>query len=152
MEKLASSVTIMLALLVSLIILYLGIQHVSKNSISLADRLWVRLPFSLYLGWICVASIVNISVALYASDWNRLGLSEEAWTFIMLAAAALLAFRVGIRYRDWAYTAVFVWAFIAIGINNGDHPVIARSAYVLAAVLLVFALYVLIRSGRRGKM
>ncbi|GMK46871.1 tryptophan-rich sensory protein [Paenibacillus glycanilyticus] len=152
LEKLASSVTIMFALLLALILIYTGVRQKTIRSLTRAERLWVLLPFSLYLGWICVASIVNVSVALYASDWNRLGLSEEAWTVIMLLVAALLCKWVGGKYRDGAFMAVFVWAFVAIGVNNGGkHPVIAWTAYSLATLLAVLAVYTLFR-GRRKRL
>ncbi|MBP3965079.1 TspO/MBR family protein [Paenibacillus lignilyticus] len=141
LEKLTASVIIMFSLLFTLIILYTRIRSFSKRPFALADRIFVFLPFSLYLGWICVATIVNVAVALYAFHWNRFGISDEAWTIFMLIIAAMLASWMGIRYNDQAVVTVFIWAFIAIGVSNDSHLVIAYTAYFLALLLFIRTLY-----------
>jgi hypothetical protein len=103
----------------------------------------VQLPFSLYLGWISVATIVNISVVLYANDWSGWGLTNEAWTIIMLVVAAGLAVWMGSRYVDPVYIAVFVWAFVAIGASVRATANIQIGAWVLAAALFIYALTLL---------
>ncbi|SDW76973.1 tryptophan-rich sensory protein [Paenibacillus sp. CF384] len=141
LEKLKTSVIIMFSLLLTLIILYTRLRSFSNKPFTLADRIFVLLPFSFYLGWICVASIVNVAVALYAFHWDRFGISEEAWTIIMLMIAAWLAIWMSTRNNDWAIATVFIWAFIAIGVSNDSHLVIAYTAYILALLLFITTLY-----------
>ncbi|MFK7691460.1 hypothetical protein [Paenibacillus sp. HJGM_3] len=135
-----SSVFIMFGLLTTLFVVYIS----TRSSSGGAPAQWfVQLPFSLYLGWMTVATLVNVAVVLYANDWSGWGLSPEIWTLIMLVAATLLAVLVGGRYVDPAYIAVFVWAFIAIGASVRVSGSIKLAAWLLAASLFVYALSLL---------
>ncbi len=135
-----STVFIMFGLLITLTVVYLKTR---SNTRSTAVQWLVQLPFSLYLGWISVATIVNISVVLYANDWSGWGLTNEAWTIIMLVVAAGLAVWMGSRYVDPVYIAVFVWAFVAIGASVRATANIQIGAWVLAAALFIYALTLL---------
>lgn len=86
--KLVSSVWIMLALLVTLIVIYHLTRQIRKGSVSRVVRFWVQIPFSVYLAWISVATILNISVTLTAYDWNGWGISEVIWASFVLVLAA----------------------------------------------------------------
>ncbi|MBM7540985.1 TspO/MBR family protein [Amphibacillus cookii] len=126
-----ATVVVMLALLVSLIILYKKVQR-------RAIRLFDLISFSLYLAWISVATITNISYYLVEIGWNRFGLSDQVWTIGLLIISACLA--IGFRYRqnDLIYPLVFVWAIIGIGVENqGRYPVVSSVAYVVVGVIVV---------------
>jgi len=144
-EKLASSIFIMLALLISLIVIYTAIRK-DKQPPTPGERFFVRLPFSIYLGWICVATIVNEAVVLYAADWNGLGLSDVAWTIILLIAASLLAIVIGFRFLDPAFILVFIWSFIAIAVKQGQLPAVSLTACIGAGVLTAAAIVIWIQT------
>ena len=128
------SVLIIAALLITLIVLYERIKAVPHSW-------WELAPFSIYLGWISVAAIANISFTLKDAGWNGFGLSDTVWTIIMLAVAALLAIVFKFRNRDWLYPLVFVWAFIGIGVRNAeDYSTVSYIAYGLAAVIFIAAI------------
>lgn len=135
-----SSVFIMFGLLTTLFVVYICTRSTSSSA---SVQWFVQLPFSLYLGWMSVATIVNLAVVLYANDWTGWGLSPENWTLIMLGVATVLAVLVGGRYMDPAYIAVFVWAFIAIGASVRVSGSIKLVAWMLAASLFVYALSLL---------
>ena len=59
----------MAGLLVSLLAIYTKLR-VGLEKRSLADRLLVETPFSIYLGWITVATVANISQVLYVLGWR----------------------------------------------------------------------------------
>ena len=86
-------------------------------------EIWlVKLPFSIYLGWVSVATIVNAAVYLYKIGWDGFGISETAWTIIMLIVGMILAVLVSFRYRDSVYPLVFTWAYIAIALKQRMSP------------------------------
>lgn len=127
------SVIVMAALLLTLIALYQRIKD--------EHSLWDTMPFSIYLGWICVATIANISYYLTFVNWKGFGLSDVSWTFIMLIAATLLAAVFAYKNRDPIFSFVFIWAFIGIGARNADsYPSISYTAIILAAFILVLAI------------
>ncbi|CAM4185613.1 hypothetical protein FHS16_000119 [Paenibacillus endophyticus] len=147
-EKLGSSVFVMLALLLSLVSIYTAVRK-GKQAPTWGERYLIRLPFSIYLGWISTATIVNITVALSATDWNGFGLSDVIWTIILLVIATLLAVTIGFAYLDPAFILVFIWSFIAIAVKGGQQADVTLAAFILAALLAATAVYVLIIANKR---
>ena len=127
------SVVAMLAILLSLIGAYLQLgigKRVSREYKWLA-----QMPFSIYLGWITVATIVNVASALYISRWDGWGISAVGWTAIMLIVGAVIAAIVTVQRADIAFTLVFVWAYVAIAIRHLNTPLIWITALAAAIVL-----------------
>jgi len=129
----------MLTILVSLISLYR--QFDKTDSPLTPSEVWlVKIPFSIYLGWISVATISNISQVLFFTGWNGFGLSPEIWTVTMLAVAAALGILMLLRERDFAYSAVLIWAFIGIAAKQADNPIIVYSAWTAAGLIILWSL------------
>jgi hypothetical protein len=112
-EMVPLSVLIMLALLVTLIAIYARL-NVGKSNAQVWEKYLVHLPFSVYLGWISVAAIANITVLLVFSHWNGLGMSEQFWTITVITVAIILAIVVIIRQSDIYYALVVGWALLGI--------------------------------------
>ncbi|NJP38746.1 tryptophan-rich sensory protein [Alkalicoccus luteus] len=132
-EWFAVSMIPMGALFITLIMIYAAIRRAGKVSV------WTKLPFSIYMGWISVAFIVNIGIL-----FNSIGLedgfllSNVAWTVVIIAAGALIAAGVMQFLRDAVYPAVFVWAYLGIFVERADaYPAIAWTA--LAGALFITA-------------
>jgi translocator protein len=144
------SVAAMVLLLVSLIAIYR--KTAGLVSPTPGEGWLVKLPFSIYLGWISVATIVNVSIVLKKNGWDGFGLSETAWAVIMLCVGALLAVLVSFPYRNWAYPLVFVWAYVAIAVEQRDSSRVYMTALVLAGLILVYTVWIayLKLSGRRS--
>ena len=138
------SVIVMILLLLTLIRLYVKAKAVDASFLD-------RLPFSVYLGWISVATIANISYYLTYIEWNGFGVSASIWTFILLIVATLLAFYILITKNDWVYPLVFVWAFVGIGVQNqgADVPLVVYSSYVFAALVLVVTVFFALKQRKR---
>jgi len=147
-ELLPLSVLIMLALLGTLIVIYTGIRQV-QGPTTLGERLFVYLPFSVYLGWISVATIVNITVLLYDLEWDGFGLGATTWTLIGIAVTVVLAALIGYRFSDAAFMLVFVWALVGIGVKqqSGDSTV-STAAFVAAGLVFLLMLGMLLRRRR----
>lgn len=130
------SVIAMLGILLSLIGAY-WILHSHPRSRSKSDRWFIQIPISIYLGWISVATIVNIALALYASNWNGGGIPSPVWTAIMLVIAAAIALRLLLTQRDLAFAWVMVWAFVAIAVRQANIMLIAIVATGLAIIIAI---------------
>jgi hypothetical protein len=115
------------------------------------ERWSVHIPFSTYLAWISVATIVNIAAALYANNWDGFGLSNPAWTVIMLIVGAAIAGILSLQRGDIAFTLVFVWAYIAVAIRQFEVPAIRITA-VVAALVLVALLFFSRRSRQSARV
>jgi len=141
----------MAVLLLSLIILYTGIQREAKWP-TLPEKLLVLLPFSVYLGWINVATIVNVSVVLKDAQIPLFQTGESIWAAAVLAVAALLAVWTGGRYRDYALMLVFVWAFLGIAVEQRDNATVMIAAILAALVVAVYALWLSIVTNRKKQV
>ncbi len=124
----------MLALLATLIVMYERLE-IGQISVSRKEFWLVNLPFSIYLGWITVATIANVTSVLDYLNWNGWGISPEIWTAIMLAVGVILAFLMNRRRADVAYLLVLIWAFAGIAIKHVAVPFVNISAW-LAVVLV----------------
>ncbi|MDA0987199.1 MAG: tryptophan-rich sensory protein [Bacteroidetes bacterium] len=105
------SVIIMAGLLITLI----KIADIFRASVLSKKESWfVRLPFSIYFGWITVATIANITVFLVYIGWNGFGLSDSFWTVVVLLVGALIGSWQMLRDRFFPYGLVLIWAYGAI--------------------------------------
>ena len=134
----AASMIAMLCILLPLIGAYWSLPF--KTRISRLQRWLVRTPISIYLAWISVATIVNGAIVLESWQWNGWGINPAVWTVIMLLIAGLITHFVTLPRFDFAYSAVFVWATIAIAIKNADNLFIAGTAIGLSISLIVLLL------------
>jgi len=121
-------------LLVLLIAIYLSLGT-GRTPASMAETWLVRVPFSIYLGWITVATIANVTSLLDYLNWGGWGISPEVWAVVMLVAGAIIASAVSITRGDVAYVLVIVWAFAGITVKHSDTPAVAVTAGAMAAVV-----------------
>ncbi len=128
------------ALLLLLMVVYVRLGT-GRSRVSSGETWLVRVPFSIYLGWITVATIADATSLLDYLDWSGWGLSPEAWAVIMLVVASVIASLVSIARGDIAYVLVIVWAFIGIAVKHSDTQIVAVTA-VIAAVLVALTLLV----------
>ncbi len=127
---------VMLGLLASLIVIYLRLD-IGRSQVTRREQILVDLPFSVYLGWISVATVANFSITLYDLGWNGGGIAPEIWTVLVLLVALSLGAAMIWQRRDIAYALVLIWAFIGINIKQAATPLVAWTALVAAIVLLV---------------
>lgn len=147
-----ATLVVMLALLVSLIVIYVRLG-IGRRPVSAAERWLVHLPFSVYLGWITVATIANVTDVLYYFQWNGFGIDPRLWAAIMLAVASVVALLVAVTRRDIAYLAVLVWAFTGIAAKFPGVPYVESTAWAasaaVGAMILWAAAYHLLSSRRQ---
>ena len=141
------SVLVMLTLLGFLIASYLRL-NVNRSSVTPIEYWSVDVVFSIYLGWITVATVANISDWLYLVEWNGFGISAPIWAVIMLAVASLLGLAMALTRRDAGYLSVLVWAFIGIAVKQAPTQMVALSALVAAILMLGLVVFSLIRRQR----
>jgi len=147
-----ATMVLMAIILVTLVLIYIRLGTGVRQARPLVQWL-VRAPFSVYLGWICVATIANASTLLIDLNWNRWGLRETDWAVIMLLVGTALSAVFSLLRRDWLVNLVVVWAFVGVFMsNNGVEgrmgaAIVALVCAVLAAAGLVAGLI----WGRRPK-
>ncbi len=137
-------VLVMLTLLGLLIASYLRL-NVNHISVSRAERWSVDIPFSVYLGWITVATVANVTDWLFLINWNGFGIHAMSWAVIMIVVASIVGLLMALTRRDAAYLFVLVWSFIGIAVKQTPAPSVVAAAWIAAGLMLVLAIYSLTR-------
>jgi hypothetical protein len=127
------TIVVMLALLGLLIAIYLRLGT-GQAGASAGETWAVRVAFSIYLGWITVATVANATSLLDYLGWGGWGIAPAAWAVIMLVAATAIAAAMSLTRGDIAYIAVIVWAFAGIALKHAGTPLVAITAWVMAAI------------------
>ena len=130
------SMVAMLGILIPLILLYLRLE-INVKKLAFSQRWLVNFPISIYLGWISVATIVNVASVLDFSNWNGWGVSPVIWTVIMMTIASVIGLILVWQRQDLAFAGVLVWALIAIVSKHSDNLTLVIAGWLLAGVLLV---------------
>lgn len=129
------SLLIMLGLLGALASIYERYRS-APGAPGAIERWTVRVPFSLYLGWITVATLANLAVAVWDAGWRPGTPVAALWTVGLVAAGLATGAAVWARRRDAAYVLVLAWAFVGIAVANRGLPLVAVAALAAAALLL----------------
>jgi len=148
-ELFALTVIAMLTLLLSLIAIYLRFE-IGRTRVPAVEEWLVRVPFRIYLGWVTVATIANVTSFLDYVNWSGWGIQPEVWAVIMLVAGAAIASAVGLTRGDVAYMLVIVWAFVGIAVKHAATPLVATAAWVMTVIvvlMLVASAFLKRRSG-----
>jgi hypothetical protein len=141
----------MVGILITLMMIYVRIRQVPAKPI---DRWLIYLPFSIYLGWISVATIANFASAMYITGANSLPVEQQAlWAAVMIGVASAVGAVMLFRYSDVPFALVLVWAFVGIIARHGGVQTVATAAGVASAIVAVILLVrmVMVR-GRVFKM
>ena len=137
----ALSILFMAGLLVTLIAIYLRLNIGRRDaSLTTADKLLYQAPFSLYLGWITVATIANISSVVNYWGWNGFGIDQPIWSAMMMSVAVIVSGVLLINRRNLAYAGVLVWALFGIRSAYATVPMVANTAVIAAALVVALAL------------
>ncbi|MDA3845730.1 MAG: tryptophan-rich sensory protein [Vallitaleaceae bacterium] len=144
-RNLVLSLIIMVILLISLIVIYIRLD-IGKYHPSKTERYMVDMPFSIYLGWISVATIANVVVLLNDTGWSKWGLDDKWWTIIVIIVAVLLAIRYIANRRDVFYGLVIDWALFGIYLERSkDVIIIDEVIYVLLGGIFIISVYMIYR-------
>ena len=107
------SLVLMLLLLGSLITIYVRL-HIGRSGAPNSERYMVHLPFSIYLGWITIATIANVTALLVDAGWNNFGLGEQFWAVLVIAVGIAITMIFLFTRRDIFYALVVDWALLGI--------------------------------------
>ncbi len=117
------SVLIMLTILTSLIMIYRRLE-IESGAPSSKELFLVHLPFSVYLGWITVATIANFTTLLVDQGLSGFWLGEMIWTCLMILVATGFGIFFLLRKMDIPYALVLIWAFYGISAARFNDTII----------------------------
>ena len=143
-EQFPLTLIAMLVLLATLIITYLRLGT-GRTKVSTAETWAVRVPFSIYLGWITVATAANVTSLLDYLNWGGFGIAPEIWMSIVLVAVLVIATLMAFTRRDVAYAMVLLWALAGISVKHAGVTAVVIPTWItfgLVALTLAAAFFV----------
>lgn len=149
-QFLLTSVIVMFLLLASLIAIYLRL-NIGKSTASFREKLAIQIPFSVYLGWITIASIANVAAFLVSVNWDGFGISRETWAILIIIVALIITLLVIVTRKDVAYALVIVWALAGIAVNQAANPNIVTTVEASVAIAAITLGAVILYSKLRNK-
>jgi hypothetical protein len=148
-EVLPLSLVLMLILLGSLIAIYLRLRT-GKSDSARTEKYLVHLPFSIYLGWITIATIANVTALLIDINWNAFGLGEPFWTVAVIIVGIAIALSILFTRRDIFYCLVVDWALLGILLKRLADSTPVQSVIITAIIgMVVVSLGVIAQIVRR---
>ena len=140
-EQVVLSILAMILLFVSLLMIYLRL-NIGLEKVSLKEKICIHAPISVYLGWITVATIANVTAVLVKIKWDGFGISPVVWTMLVLVVATIITILMLLTRKDCQYSAVIIWALLGIYIKRATtNPVENQIIYtVLVSMVIILAI------------
>ena len=120
---------------------------ISKIPRTKLNILFIVAPFSVYLAWICVATIANVSAWLSSMPGDVLSSTPQMWTVIMMSVAAVIAIWIFLKYQSPEFTAVVFWALLGIFLRwrGSEYDLVQTGSIMLMVALLAITIVILVR-------
>lgn len=144
-EYFASTLIVIIVLLVSLVWIWLVLSSAGLPK-DQAEHWMLRIPFSVYVGWVSIATLANLAVVLEEKGLRPFDIGARDWAIGMIVLGGLTALAVGHFRRDLAYLAVFLWAFTGIAFKQDWNGAVAITALVFSAGMVLQCLWILLRN------
>ena len=148
--------------LILLLLLFFCLAYIylltRKEKPACEKLVFLRIPFSVYFGWITVAAIANLAVYAASASWDLYVSAETVWTMFLLISGLIVGGCIICRFRDAVYGAVMLWAYGGILIRHlsasglaGQHPLIVITIVLCLTVFTLVILWPLLgkKAGKR---
>ena len=129
------SIIAMIIILLSLIWIYLRLE-IGKTQVATKEKWFVHIPFSIYLGWITVATIANVTAVLVSAGVESFGLLAEIFTILVISVAVLITFAMLFLRKDYAYSFVVLWAAFGIFLKQLGITSSVNITAIIAVILI----------------
>ncbi len=140
------SIFAMLGILLSLVGIYLRLE-IGKTKVSTREKWFVHVPFSIYLGWITVATIANVTAVLVSAGVEYGGILAEILTITVISVAVLITLAILYIRKDYTYSLVVLWAVLGIFLQQSvSNLTIATTAIIALVIIAAGILFTIIRA------
>ena len=135
------TVIIILMMLFSLIKIDHQIRTMKNEGVEI--NYWIEsFVFSIYYGWVTLATVLNIAAALKFYDWDGWGIPELYWSLIILSITVLIITKLFRSYHDSAFMTVGVWAFFALALRHWESlPILAYFSLGIIMIFLILLIF-----------
>ena len=147
------SLIIMALLLISLITIYIRLGT-GRPGIRNTEKIFVIIAFSVYLGWITIATIANATAFLVKINWNKFGISDQLWTVIVIAVGVLITLITLFSRNDIFYCFVVIWALVGILLKRMADNSMPDQSVIIASIagISIIGLGIILQLIRKKKI
>lgn len=139
-ERLTTSLLAMLTLLISLAIINIKLMDTEDFK----ENLLVKLPFSIYFGWVTVATILNVSILLASYGIQTSEVISIILGCVLIVVATVLGIIIRQKIGIIAYPLTIAWAVTAIAVKqSGKTALMFVSAFAVMALIFSALSFVL---------
>ncbi|NLR68374.1 hypothetical protein HGH92_28970 [Chitinophaga varians] len=135
-ELIPVTVGLILILLASLFIIHVNIG-IGRTTASMPEKLFIHVPFSIYLGWISIATLANITTLLVYAGWTGSVTFQVWWTISMIAVGTLISILMVLRRNNILHALVAVWAFYGILVKRREAGVTEQQPVIHCCVIAI---------------
>lgn len=145
-EQIVPSAGVMLLILASTAVAY---GRARRRIFAEAAPHLAGVPFSLLLGWISVAAVINFTIAIHTLGWQTAEGASVILTLGLLAAVVGLGLLMGRVFRDLVFPLVVAWALVWVWVARLREVPELGWAALIGAVVVAIGGFVLARLGGR---
>jgi hypothetical protein len=128
------SLIAMIVLFLALLMVYLRLD-IARSEVSRNEKIALQWPISVYLGWITIATIANVTAVLVYFNWDGFGISESIWTILIISTAVIITLGVLLTRKDIIYALVPIWASLGIVIKRIDPSLEPQIGIVITSIV-----------------
>lgn len=141
-EQLTLSMILITLLLLSLIDINRRIYSMTKGSHVLPKHFnwYVKAPFGLYLGWICITFFANIAVYLTTTGWSGMGDYEYSLTVVFIVLSGIIGLWLLNQIQQYFAAVGIAWGIFGILFKNWQsetNPAIQITSLLMLALLAI---------------
>ncbi len=135
-EQIIAALGVIFLLLATLVYINLKLQ----NTETAAEAWLSKIPFSIYFGWVTVASILNATIALVYLGVTTTDFTAQVLGASLIIIAVILGILMRFKLNLTAYPLAVAWALTAIAVAHGGKTIIVVTSAIAVIILLVTAL------------
>lgn len=143
-QSIVISMILMIALLTSLIKV---VNLIKTENLSTKEKFFIKVPFSIYFGWITVATIANATILFVSLGFGGFGIPESIWAVLVIIVGAIIGILTIMQNKDYFYGLVIIWAYFGIIIKHtstfqSQYPAVIITAAICIALVAVVDIFV----------
>lgn len=137
-DKMILSIVIMICLLITL--LFIAKKTITQSFITHA-------AFSVYLGWITIATIANITIMLVKLGVPSYTTLAVIMTVVVLVVGLVISLFWIIKEKDYIYGFVIIWAFLGILLRQLKQENLVRMYPAIYITVIICIICLLVTNG-----
>lgn len=152
-EFMALSLTMSIIIFTCLLV----INHIlHKEELSIWDKLAIKLPFSIFFGWITMITIITFVTLLVSIGWQGTQMSDLIGYLLILVVSTSIGLTIMFKYKNIAFGFIFIWAYIGILVKHisaagyhGKYPEIIVTTLLCIIILAITTGYLFLTNKRK---